>query len=35
MGLGDQPPNRPFGVAVYVDFSATAEDWAAYHSEWR
>lgn len=34
-GLGDQPPDRPFGVAVYVDFEATAEDWAAYYREWR
>ncbi|MCF2531406.1 hypothetical protein [Yinghuangia soli] len=25
---------RNFGVALYVDFAATEEDWAAYHREW-
>lgn len=23
-----------FGVAIYVDFTATAADWAAYHRDW-
>ncbi|MFD8592371.1 hypothetical protein ACFV1B_23005 [Streptomyces sp. NPDC059637] len=28
------PERRRFGVALYVDFEATAEDWAAYRSGW-
>ncbi|MGY1434531.1 hypothetical protein [Streptomyces reniochalinae] len=27
-------PGRRFGVALYVDFAATAEDWAAYRRGW-
>lgn len=25
---------RPFGVAMYADFSATAEDWQSYRTDW-
>ena len=32
LGLGAQPPSRPFGVALYVDFAATPADRAAYRS---
>ena len=28
------PENRAFGVALYVDFAATAADWASYRSSW-
>ncbi|MHA6764398.1 glycoside hydrolase family 18 protein [Streptacidiphilus sp. PAMC 29251] len=31
--LGDEGRTK-FGVAVYVDFTATAADWAAYHRDW-
>ncbi len=34
LGLGPHPPPRDFGVAVYVDFTATAADWAAYAKQW-
>lgn len=33
LGLGGHPPARAFGVAVYVDFTATPDDWARYR-EW-
>jgi hypothetical protein len=26
--------DAPFGIAICVDFTATAQDWAAYLSEW-
>jgi hypothetical protein len=32
--LGARPPRRGIGVSVYVDFTATAADWAAYHAGW-
>ena len=34
LALGSAPPNRPFGIAFYVDFSATADDWSDYLSGW-
>ncbi|WP_435853196.1 hypothetical protein [Streptomyces smyrnaeus] len=35
LGLGrEAPERRRFGVALYVDFAATAEDWRAYRSGW-
>jgi hypothetical protein len=34
LGMGSAPGDRPFGVAVYVDFAATPADWAAYRSDW-
>jgi hypothetical protein len=34
LALGSAPPNRPFGIAFYVDFSATADDWDDYLSGW-
>jgi hypothetical protein len=34
LALGDQRPARAFGVALYVDFTATDEDWAAYTRDW-
>ncbi|WP_415924588.1 hypothetical protein [Streptomyces sp. MI02-7b] len=35
LGLARQDPGRErFGLALYVDFHATAEDWAAYRSAW-
>jgi hypothetical protein len=34
LALGDQAPRREFGIAVYVDFTATPADWAAYHDYW-
>lgn len=33
LGLGGHPSARTFGVAVYVDFTATPDDWARYR-EW-
>ncbi|RCG27593.1 hypothetical protein DTL70_04485 [Streptomyces diacarni] len=35
LGLGRQEPGRGrFGVALYVDFAATAKDWTAYRRGW-
>jgi hypothetical protein len=34
LALGAHPPRRDFGVAVYVDFTATPADWASYHHDW-
>jgi hypothetical protein len=34
LALGTNPPQREFGVAVYVDFTATTADWASYHHDW-
>jgi hypothetical protein len=34
LALGSDPGEREFGVAIYVDFTATAEDWASYHDDW-
>jgi hypothetical protein len=31
---GPPPAGREFGVALYVDFTATAGDWAAYRRDW-
>lgn len=30
----EDPARRRFGMALYVDFTATDEDWAAYRSGW-
>jgi hypothetical protein len=34
LALGERPPARDFGVALYVDFTATAQDWASYDHDW-
>jgi hypothetical protein len=35
LGLDQQAPGRQaFGVAVYVDFTATEQDWASYRRDW-
>ena len=34
LALGSRAYRRPVGVALYVDFTATAADWAAYRSGW-
>ncbi|BCJ31577.1 hypothetical protein [Actinocatenispora sera] len=34
LALGERPPHRTFGVALYVDFAATPADWAAYRTAW-
>jgi hypothetical protein len=34
MAISPAPPARPFGVALYVDFAATAKDWADYLADW-
>jgi hypothetical protein len=34
LALGEHPTDRTFGVAVYVDFTATPEDWDAYQRLW-
>ncbi|WP_431781366.1 hypothetical protein [Streptomyces chumphonensis] len=35
LGLGRQDADRErFGVALYIDFAATEEDWAAYRRGW-
>ncbi|MFF7989494.1 hypothetical protein ACFZDG_06835 [Kitasatospora xanthocidica] len=35
LGLGREDPHRAaFGVALYVDFAATPENWAAYRRGW-
>lgn len=34
LALGARPAGRPVGVALYVDFTATPADWAAYRAGW-
>ncbi|GIH10777.1 hypothetical protein Rhe02_88440 [Rhizocola hellebori] len=34
LALGSTPPQRDFGVALYVDFAATEQDWASYRRDW-
>jgi hypothetical protein len=35
LGLGRTAPQRDaFGVAIYVDFTATPADWAQYRHDW-
>jgi hypothetical protein len=34
LSLGEQHSGRTFGVAVYVDFTATTDDWATYRHDW-
>jgi hypothetical protein len=35
LALGNGTPRgRRFGVALYMDYYATASDWAAYRSGW-
>jgi hypothetical protein len=34
LALGTSPRSREFGVAIYVDFTVTTEDWATYRRDW-
>jgi hypothetical protein len=34
LAISPDPPRRPFGVALYVDFTATAQDWTSYLDDW-
>lgn len=34
LAIGDKTPRRDIGVAVYVDFTVTAGDWATYQRDW-
>jgi hypothetical protein len=34
LALGDRPPDREFGIAIYVDFTATEADWSVYLRDW-
>jgi hypothetical protein len=34
LAISPVPPGRPFGIALYVDFTATAQDWASYLTDW-
>ena len=34
LALGEHPPVREFGVALYVDFTITAADWSSYTDGW-
>lgn len=34
LGAGDAPPRPGFGVALYVDFTATETDWRDYRAGW-
>lgn len=34
LALGTHPAPRAFGVAMYVDFAATAADWTSYRRDW-
>jgi hypothetical protein len=34
LAISPVPPDRPLGVALYVDFTATARDWAQYQAGW-
>jgi spore germination protein YaaH len=32
--LADREPPQHFGVAIYVDFTVTAQDWSSYERDW-
>jgi hypothetical protein len=34
LAISPDPPGRPLGIALYVDFTATAQDWASYQRDW-
>jgi hypothetical protein len=34
LAISPDPPDRPLGIALYVDFTATAQDWASYQQDW-
>jgi hypothetical protein len=34
LAMGERPPVREFGIALYVDFTATDDDWAVYRRDW-
>ena len=34
LALDDRPRDGEFGIALYVDFTATDDDWAAYARDW-
>jgi hypothetical protein len=34
LAISPVPPDRPLGVALYADFTATAQDWAQYQADW-
>jgi hypothetical protein len=34
LALGTHTPQQDFGVAVYVDFTATEADWTSYQQDW-
>jgi hypothetical protein len=34
LAISPVPPGRPFGIALYVDFTATSQDWASYLTDW-
>jgi hypothetical protein len=34
LALSGRARERPFGIALYVDFTATADDWASYRRGW-
>jgi hypothetical protein len=34
LAISPVPPDRSLGVALYVDFTATAQDWAQYQAGW-
>lgn len=34
LAISPVPPRRPFGIALYVDFTAMSRDWASYLTDW-
>ncbi|HEX5296202.1 MAG TPA: hypothetical protein VFW50_04365 [Streptosporangiaceae bacterium] len=34
LAISPVPPRRPFGIALYVDFTAISQDWASYLTDW-
>jgi hypothetical protein len=34
LAISPHPPDRPLGVALYADFTATAQDWSSYQAGW-
>jgi hypothetical protein len=34
LAISPDPPRRPLGIALYVDFTATAQDWNQYLTGW-
>jgi hypothetical protein len=34
LAIGTDAPARAFGIALYVDFTTTPDEWATYRDQW-